>query len=161
MHMAQSIGPGLRKAWRSLSALPAGRWLFSVLLGRYVPYTGTIGATVEVLEPGHSVVVLRERRRVRNHLDSVHAMALANLGEMATGLALISSLPDRARGILRRFDIDYLKKARGRLTAECYCEVPESNEEREFDVACDIRDRSGEVVSHVVAHWLIGPERIS
>ena len=159
--MAQSIGPGLRKAWRSLNALPAGRWLFSRMLGRYVPYTGTIGATVEVLEPGHCVVLLRERRRVRNHLDSIHAMALANLGEMATGLALMNSLPAKARGILKRFDIDYSKKARGQLTAECYCEIPGSNAEREVDVACDIRDRSGEVVSHVVAHWLIGPERDS
>ena len=159
--MAQSIGPGLRKAWHSLNALPAGRWLFSRLLGRYVPYTGTIGATVEVLEPGHCVVLLRERRRVRNHLDSIHAMALANLGEMATGLALMNSLPAKARGILKRFEIDYSKKARGQLTAECNCEIPGSNVEREVDVACDIRDRSGEVVSHVVAHWLIGPERDS
>lgn len=157
--MALSVGPGLRKTWRSLHTLPAGRWLFSRLLGHYVPYTGTIGATVDVLEPGHSVVLLRERRRVRNHLDSVHAMALANLGEMATGLALMNSLPDQTRGILRRFDIDYLKKARGQLTAACCCEIPDSNEEREIDVACDIRDRSGDVVSHVVAHWLIGPER--
>lgn len=159
--MAQSIGPGLRRAWRSLNALPAGRRLFSGLLGRYVPYTGTIGATVDVLEPGHCVVMLRERRRVRNHLDSIHAMALANLGEMTTGLALMNSLPEKARGILKRFDIDYIKKARGQLTAECYCEVPGSNEERGIDVACDIRDRSGEVVSHVVAHWLVGPERDS
>ena len=156
--MAQSIGPGLRTAWRSLNSLPAGGWLFSRLLGRYAPYSGTIGATVDVLEPGHSVVVLRERRRVRNHLDSIHAMAIANLGEMATGLALMNSLPDRARGILKRFDIDYLKKARGRLTAECHCEVPDSNAEREVDVVCDIHDRSGDVVSHVVARWLIGPE---
>ena len=159
--MARSIGPGLRKHWRSLAGLPLGKWLFSRALGRYVPYTGNLGALVEVLEPGHCIVRLDERRRLRNHLRSVHAMALANLGEMATGLALMNSLPDRTRGILTRYEIEYLKKARGRLTAECHCEVPASNDKREIEVGCDICDAAGEVVSRASAHWLIGPEQDS
>ena len=157
--MAQSIGPGLRKHWHRLSALPAGKRLFSRLLGKYVPYTGTLGATIEVLEPGHCVVLLKDRRKLRNHLRSVHAMALANLGEMTTGLALMNGLPEKMRGILTRFDIEYLKKARGLLTAECRCEIPSSNQERELDVSCEIRDTAGDVVSIVTAHWLIGPEK--
>lgn len=157
--MAQSIGPGLRKHWRRLAVLPAGKQLFSRLLGQYVPYTGLLGATVAVLEPGRCVVMLKERRKLRNHLKSVHAMALANLGEMATGLALMNSLPQDARGILRRFDIDYLKKARGLLTAECDCDIPASNHECEIAVNCEIRDSAGDVVSVVTAHWLIGPEQ--
>ena len=157
--MAQSIGPALRKHWRRLLTLPAGKRLFSRLLGKYVPYTGTLGATIEVLEPGHCVVMLKERRKLRNHLHSVHAMALANLGEMATGLALMNGLPDKMRGILTRFDIEYLKKARGLLRAECRCEIPSSNQDRELDVSCEIRDTAGDVVSVVTAHWLIGPEK--
>jgi len=159
--MAQSIGPGLRKHWRRLSTLPAGRPLFSRLLGRFVPYTGQLGATVAVLEPGHCVVRLKERRKLRNHLHSVHAMAVANLGEMATGLALMNSLPDNTRGILRHFEINYLKKARGLLTAECGCDIPENNQQREVAVNCEIRDSAGDVVSHVTAHWLLGPEQDS
>jgi acyl-coenzyme A thioesterase PaaI-like protein len=157
--MVRSIGPGLRHYWKKLSALPAGRRLFSHLLGYYVPYTGTLGATVELLEPGRCVVVLRERRKLRNHLDSVHAMALANLGEMATGLALMNSLPDKARGILRRYHIEYLKKARGQLRADCRCEIPADPQERVLEVCCEIHDSAGVLVSVVTAHWLIGPER--
>jgi acyl-coenzyme A thioesterase PaaI-like protein len=157
--MAQSIGPGLRKHWRRLSALPAGKRLFSRLLGQYVPYTGTLGATIEVLEQGHCVVLLEERRKLRNHLRSVHAMALANLGEMATGLALMNSLPDNTRGILTRFNVEYLKKARGLLTAECRCEIPSDNSEQELDIRCEIRNTADEVVSIVTAHWLVGPEK--
>ena len=159
--MAQSIGPALRKHWRRLSTLPAGRPLFSRLLGRFVPYTGQLGATVAVLEPGHCVVRLKERRKLRNHLHSVHAMAVANLGEMATGLALMNSLPDNTRGILRHFEINYLKKARGLLTAECGCDIPKNNQQREVAVNCEIRDSAGDVVSHVTAHWLLGPEQDS
>jgi len=157
--MARSIGPGLRACWRSVSALPAGKRLFSRLLGHYVPYTGNLGARIERLEPGHCVVTLRERRRLRNHLQSVHAMALANLGEMTTGLALMNSLPEQARGILVHFDIDYLKKARGMLSAECRCEIPAGNQERELEISCDIHDSAGALVSVVTARWLIGPER--
>ena len=157
--MPRSIGPVLRTQWRRLSALPGGKWLFSRLLGSYVPYTGTLGACIEELEPGHCVVKLRDRRKVRNHLKSVHAMALANLGEMSTGMALMNGLPDNTRGILAGFHVNYLKKARGMLVAECHCPVPENNHEREIEVLCEIRDATGIVVTEVRAHWLIGPEK--
>ena len=156
--MTRSIGPELRRQWQRLAGVPGGKWLFSRLLGRFVPYTGTLGARIEVLEPGHCVVRLRDRRKVRNHLRSVHAMALANLGEMASGLALMNGLPDNMRGILTGFNIEYLKKARGELLAECYCEVPASNSEREVEVLCEIRDTNSEIVTVVKAQWLIGPE---
>lgn len=157
--MPQSIGPGLRTQWRRLAALPGGKRLFSLVLGGYVPYTGSIGAVILRLEPGLCVASLRDRRRVRNHLGSVHAMALANLGEMVTGLALMNSLPERARGILTGFGIDYLKKARGRLVSECRCEIPADNSEREYQLTGEIRDATGDIVSIAKARWLVGPEK--
>jgi acyl-coenzyme A thioesterase PaaI-like protein len=156
--MSRSIGPELRRQWRRLAGIPGGKWLFSRLLGRFVPYTGTLGARIERLEPGHCVVSMNDRRKVRNHLNSVHAMALANLGEMATGLALMNSLPEQARGILKGFNVEYLKKARGSLLAECHCDIPDSNAERDVDVPCEIRNTSGDVVTVARAQWLIGPE---
>ena len=157
--MAHSIGPGLRTQWRRLAALPGGKRIFSTVLGRYVPYTGTIGAVIQQLEPGLCVASLHDRRGVRNHLGSIHAMALANLGEMVTGLALMNSLPDKARGILAGFSVEYLKKARGRLTAECRCEIPVDNSEREYQLTGEIRDTEGDIVSIAQARWLVGPEK--
>jgi acyl-coenzyme A thioesterase PaaI-like protein len=132
--------------------------LFSKVLGKVVPYTGTLGARLQLLEPGHCVVFLRERRGIRNHLRSVHAMALANLGEMVTGLALMNSLPEQARGILTGFEMDYLKKARGKLVAECRCAVPPNNTEREYILDGEIRDAAGDVVAVARARWRVGPE---
>jgi len=108
---------------------------------------------------GHGVITLSERRRIRNHLRSIHAIALVNLAEMVTGLTLMNSLPDGLRGILTHMQISYLKKARGQLTAECICEVPQQAIEQEFHIKGEIKDQQGDIVAVAQATWLIGPEK--
>jgi acyl-coenzyme A thioesterase PaaI-like protein len=147
----------VRAQWERLRALPLGKRLFSLLLGRLVPYTGSIRPRVEVLRPGHATVVLRDRRRVRNHLGSVHAVALANLAELSTGLALNYALPPDARSILKGLCVEYHRKARGTLTATCDAPVPESSEQREYALEAVIRDPAGEVVATARVRWLVGP----
>jgi acyl-coenzyme A thioesterase PaaI-like protein len=152
-------GERLLSAWRRLSGKPGGKWLFSRAVGRMAPYTGSLGARVEALVPGRAVVTLRDRRRVRNHLRSVHAIALANLGELASGLAATAALPAGVRGIPTRIRIDYLKKARGTLTATGLADVPVVTEPTSHEVRADIRDEAGDVVATVVVEWQL--ERVT
>ena len=151
-------GAMLRQTWQRLSPLPGGKWLFSRILGRMVPYTASIGATVTALEPGFARVELRDRRRVRNHLDSIHAVALMNLGEVATGLAMLVGLPATVRGIVTGLSITFLKKARGRLTAECRCPIPTVTADQTYDAEATITDVAGDVVARATAHWRLGPK---
>jgi uncharacterized protein (TIGR00369 family) len=126
------------------------------MLGRMVPYTGALGARVQALEPGHARITLRDRRGVRNHLGSIHAVALANLAEVTSGLAMLTSLPEGARGIVVHLGIEYLKKARGTLTAECRCAAPSGREET-ITVKADVMNDAGEVVARAEVRWLIRP----
>ncbi len=147
----------LRGAWRRLAPLPGGKWLFSRFLGWQVPYTASIGATVTALEPGYARVELPDRRRVRNHLDSIHAVALMNLGEVATGLAMLVGLPPTVRGIVTGLSISFLKKARGRLIAECRCAIPAVTADQQYDATATITNAAGDVVARATAHWRLGP----
>jgi acyl-coenzyme A thioesterase PaaI-like protein len=152
-------GARLLRLWRRLAPLPAGRRLFSWLVGRMTPYTGTMGARVEGLEPGWCRASLRDRRRVRNHLDSVHAMALANFAELASGLATLTALPPGVQGIVTGFTIAYEKKARGDLWAECRAAVADVTTEREQDASVTVTNATGEVVARATARWRLRPPR--
>jgi uncharacterized protein (TIGR00369 family) len=139
--------------WSRLRSLPAGSWIFHRLLARLVPYTGALGAKVLELGGGRARVELTDRRRNRNHLGSVHAVALVNLGEMTSGLALISGLGDGVRSILVKISAEYLKKARGTLTATAEIAVPEVTGPVDHIVEAHIRNEAGEVVCRVEAVW--------
>lgn len=145
------------RLWRTLSPFPAGKWIFSRLLGSRVPYTWSVRPRVEELRPGYARVSMRDRRAVRNHLHSIHAIALANLAEVTSGLAMVVGLPEGARSIVTGFSIQYLKKARGPLTAECSTSIVDASVESEHQIESVVRDSAGDVVAKATAHWLVGP----
>ena len=158
MKSLDAPGGSIAKWWNRLGGSAAGRAVFSIMIGRTAPYTSTIGARVEELRPGYSRWTLRDRKRIRNHLRSIHAVALVNFAEVTSGTAMLFSLPENVRGIVTNLSITYLKKARGTLTAECHCDVPAVTQETSFDVHSEIRDASGEIVARATVTWRLAPK---
>jgi len=150
-------GARLARLWDQLSPLPGGTWMFSRVLGWMVPYTGSIHAHVRALEPGYARVELSDHRAVRNHLQSIHAIALVNLGEVTSGLAMLVGLPPGVRGIVTGLSIEYLKKARGTLTAEARVAIPSVTTTLEHEVEAVITDETGDSVARAIVRWRLAP----
>lgn len=143
--------------WNRLRPIPLGRYWASWIFWLYVPYSGSVRPEIRELRQGYARVRIRDRRLSRNHLGSIHAAALMNVAEAASGLSLVAGLPKELRAILVSFQIDYLRKARGPIEAECHSEIPELGREERYELKSILRDKKGTIVAQATATWLVGP----
>lgn len=155
----QSPGARLLRLWRRLRTLPGGRWLFARIFSVLVPYSGSVRPRILVLEPGHAEVEIPDRRANRQHLGSVHAIALVNVAEQASGLAMLCGLPEGIRGIVTHISMQYLKKARGPIRAVSHVAIPAVTTDTDHDVTAECLDRGGDVVARATVRWRLGPVR--
>ena len=155
---AESAGQQLLITWRKLHQKPLGKWVFKQIIANRVPYTGSIKADVQKLIPGHCEVLLKYRKSNTNHLNCIHALALANLGEMAGGLAMMTGLPPSIRGIVTNINTEYIKKARGDLMAVAKVDTPTVIDPKtEHLVEAKIFDQDQNMVTQVTVKWLLTP----
>jgi acyl-coenzyme A thioesterase PaaI-like protein len=153
-----SVIERLMKLWSMLSTWPLGKRIFSLIAGFYIPYTGTVYPIVSELKPGLARVLMRDRHRVRNHLDSMHAVALVNVGEFASGLSVMSRAPVGTRGIVTKLEIEYLKKARGTVVAEAIASEPVlATSAMQYPVLVSIKNGEGIEVAKMKVTWMLKP----
>ena len=66
------------------------------------------------LRPGYCRIDITERFMLKNPFNSIHALALMNVGELTSGLVLTSTFQKQGlRGIVTKLDAEYFKKAKG------------------------------------------------
>jgi hypothetical protein len=94
---------------------------------------------------------------LRNPFGSIHAIALANIGELASGLCLISAMQHLPlKGIPVRIDTTYYRKARGTITGNCSISLRKLAEAKlspEFIVETILTDSKGEEVAKTSVTW--------
>jgi acyl-coenzyme A thioesterase PaaI-like protein len=144
-----------------LAAKPLGKWMFARLVCWKAPYFSGIAPWIESLEPGRGVAGIAHRRRVTNHLGTVHAIALCNLAEFIGGLTCDASIPPSMRWIPKGMDVRYLKKAIGRMRATATPafapHAAADGYELPFDVV--IEDSQGDAVLRAVIAMWVSPRK--
>ena len=140
----------LIKIYNRLSPLPMGKNLFSRTVCQIAPYFSSISPSVDLLAPGHCVVSMKKRRRVTNHLKTVHAIAMCNMAELAGGLMTDASIPKGARWIPSGMTVKYLKKAKTDLTATADGASIDWSQEGTIQVPVSVTDTSGQEVFHAL-----------
>ena len=142
---------------RRLSAWPAGQWLFSRMVCARAPYFGTIAPRITVLEAGRCEGHINDRRAVHNHLGTVHAIALCNLAELVMGLLVDAATPADMRWIPKGMQVQYLKKAQGRIRASAVLPAPLHSAGAGYEVVVPVRlsNPAGELVCQAdVTCWI-------
>lgn len=108
----------------------------------------SIRPLLDMLEPGRAEARLKKRRRVQNHIGTVHAIACANLCEFVAGLVAEATTPEDMRWIPRGMSVDYLAKAETSLRAVCSMPTISSGKNQDVIVSVDVLDRGGNCVVH-------------
>ncbi len=108
---------------------------------------------------GDAVVAAPRRRRVQNHIGTVHAIALCNLAELCAGLVTDVSIPADMRWIPQDMTVRYLRKAKGRMAASAVpaTELRSSAEPYPATIAVTITDDEGQTVASADIHMWLSP----
>jgi acyl-coenzyme A thioesterase PaaI-like protein len=143
--------------WNKTKAIPlVGPTVFSFAFGQKAPYFASIRPRFTVIEPHHVELVIPKRRRVHNHLKTVHAIALCNGLEAAMGALAEVSIPRDKRWIPKGMEVSYTAKATSDIT--CFAETdPEQWTSGDPDLPVRVwatREDGERVIEGVIRLWV-------
>lgn len=139
---------------------PLGRQIFSRAVTRRAPYFASISPLFLELRCGHAEVLVRNRRKVHNHLGTVNAIAMCAMCELAAGTMMESSLPRGLRWIPRGMSVRYQKLADTDLVATALLEQPLAADFRgDVVVPARVRNSRGEIVMEADISMFVSPRK--
>ena len=141
----------LHEIYYLLKSKICGKTAFSTMISVVSPYSGSINPIVEEFDGNTTKCYFQEKRCFKNPFNSVHALALANLGELTSGLLMMDNLQStKQKGIITNISIEYHKKARGKITA--ICDIKSLNE---GVIKSELFDRKNVLICEVFCKWNI------
>lgn len=141
------------RTYRRCIRLPFGKFIFMRGVEFNAPYFRSIRARVIDYREGHVQCRIADRRRVHNHIGTVHAIALCNLAELCGALAVDSITPPHLRWIPQGMTVKYTAKARGAITGTCDIS-PHTMAPGTVTAPITMRDAAGQIVmtAHIDFH---------
>ena len=145
-------------AWQRLARMPAGKWAFTRLVCWKAPYFGSIRPKFTDLRPGFCEVRMKKRRKVLNHIGTVHAIAMCNMAELAGGTMTEATVPSDYRWIPKGMTVEYLAKAETDLKAVAKMDpLPAFAESAEVPVTVIVTDATSNPVFRAVITMWVSP----
>ena len=157
--MTSTPQPMALRYFRTLARWPGGRWLFARAVCFKAPYFSSIRPRFLELKPGLCQVALRKRRAVQNHMGSVHAIAMANLCELAAGTLMEVTIPLTMRWIPRGMTIEYLRRAATDVSATARLDKSGWGPPENVGVPVTITDVAGDEVVRAVITMYVSERR--
>ncbi|GAA1958169.1 hotdog fold domain-containing protein [Nocardioides panacihumi] len=147
----------LASLWATTTRVPViGRRIFSITFSQKAPYFASIRPLVTELRPNFAAVRIRDRRRVHNHIGTVHAIALCNGLEMAMGALAEVTIPADKRWIPKGMEVAYTAKASSGVT--CIAETDQEQwDAADGDLAVrvrGVRDDGVVVIEGTINLWV-------
>ncbi len=142
--------------YRRLGPLPHGKRLFSMLFSLKAPYFATVRPRFTELRPNHASLVVRKRRRVHNHIGTVHVIAICNGLEAAMGALAEASVPPGKRWIPKGMEVSYTAKATSDITCVAETDAEQwAGDDPDVPVRVrGVRDDGTVVVEGVIRLWV-------
>jgi len=144
-------------------------WL-NVFFKKALPFNGPHG--IRIVEMGNSLVrvSLPDRRRNKNHLNGMHACAMATACEFTSGLAVLERFNmEDYRLIMHRLEMDYHRRP-SRGACESRAAIPQALEQEirdelasskdrasRFSMVSELFDSEGQRVATATVHWHVKP----
>jgi acyl-coenzyme A thioesterase PaaI-like protein len=133
-------------------------WLLSRLFAAQVKLAGTAGIRVEQMTRQQATLSLANRRKVQNHIQNIHAAAMALLAESATGFLVAMNLPEHKLLLLKTLKVDYRQRVLGGLTAVASLTAEQiaaltQQDKGELWVAVTVTDQTGSAPIECAMLW--------
>lgn len=126
---------------------------FSKVMGIVIPFSAKSKFDIEKLKEGYMRVSIPYIKSNMNHIKTHHALAMSELGELATGVCLAYSLPKNSQVILKSLNTEYLKKGKGKLTVEAEFDLNEIKDRGDAVFDVEIKNKSKETVAKAQYVW--------
>ena len=139
-------------------------WVLSKAFSFMIPYAGRSKVRIEQLTHEKSVITIKNRRKVQNHIGSIHATAIAIAAESATGYLVAMNVPDTSVPVIKTLKVDYEKRCKGNIRAvatltEAQRESMRTQEKGEVNVAVTITDAENKEPVQCEMIWAWTPKR--
>jgi acyl-coenzyme A thioesterase PaaI-like protein len=143
--------------FKFMNNIPLGNYVFSGLIGFFAPYSASINLYVLSFEKDRCIATIEDYPWLKSPFSSIHAIALANLGECVSGMCMLTNLQykDNLLGIPTRIDTVYYHKARGRITGTGRANICDIDKDCEINAIAEMHDSTGLLVAKTTVTWTI------